>query len=125
VENSPYNERLGARPEDLADGRVRLVLETDASHVNEVGVVHGGVAMSLLDGAMGRCCVRSLDPGSSCATVQISVQFLAPAKGRLSSLARITKRGRRVAFLEAECHRDDGTLIARAQGTWAIFERRG
>ena len=124
MHNSNFNRKLGIKAEDLADGRVRLSIECDASLHNEVGVTHGGVAMALLDGSMGRCCVRSLDPGQSCATVQISVQFLAMATGRLSALARVAKRGKRIAFLEADCHRDDGTLIARAQGTWAISERR-
>ena len=124
MDNSPFNQRLGVQAEDLPDGRVRLTLPVDDGFKTEVGAVHGGVAMALLDGAMGRCCVRALEPGTTCATVQLSVQFLAPAAGKLSSLARICKRGRRVAFLEAECHRDDGTLVARAQGTWVISERR-
>lgn len=118
--HSPFNQRQGILVEDLADGTVALTLDTDDSFHNEVGFVHGGVAMFLLDGAMGRCCGRTLAPGQSCATVQISVQFLRKATGRLRALGRITRRGRRVAFLEGECHTADGELVARAQGTWAI-----
>ena len=120
MEPSPFNRKLGIASEDLADGRVRLVLETDASFVNEVGIVHGAAPMMLLDGAMGRCCARTLRDGERCATVQISVLFLAAAAGRLTSIATVTKRGKRIVFVEGECHREDGTLVARAQGTWAI-----
>lgn len=121
---SPFNQKLGIRADDREDGTVALSLTTDESHRNEVGIVHGAVAMALLDGAMGRCCARTLDAGSLTATVQISVQFLAPAKGRLEAIARVTRRGRSIAFLEGECRRDDGVLVARAQGTWAIVEKK-
>ena len=118
--HSPINAKLGIRAEDLDDGRVRLALETDASHHNEVGIVHGGIAALLLDGAMGRCVGRTLAPGESCATVQLSVQYLAPAEGRLAAVGRVVRRGRSTAFMEAECTRPDGTVVARAHGTWVI-----
>lgn len=118
--HSPINALLGVLTEDLPDGRVRLSLETDASHHNEVGIVHGGVSALLLDGAMGRCVGRTLAPGQGCATVQLSVQYLAPAEGRITAVGRIVRRGRTAAFLEAECVRADGTVVARAHGTWVI-----
>ena len=125
MESSPINQRLGVETEDLADGSVRLSLEVDASLNNEVGVVHGGVASLLLDGAMGRACVRTLATDESCATVQLSVQFLARAEGRLEAHGRVIRRGRSVAFLEGECRRSDGVAVARAQGSWAIRAPRG
>lgn len=117
---SPLNETLGIEAEDLADGRVRLALEAQAQFCSEGGRIHGGILALLLDGAMGRCVERTLEPGQSCATVQLSVQFLAPSQGRLTSLGRIVRRGRTAAFAEAECTRADGTLVARAHGTWVI-----
>lgn len=121
---SPVNRKLGVETEDLEDGSVRLSLTTDASFHNEVGFVHGGVPTFLLDGAMGRACGRTLDlsRGQSCATVQLSVQFLTKAEGRLTAVGRVVRRGRRVAFLEGECVREDGKTVARAHGTWAIAE---
>lgn len=121
---SNANQKLGVTGEDLDDGRVILTLDADESFHNEVGFVHGGVAMFLLDGAMGRCCGRAIQPGDSCATVQISVQFLTKAVGTLVAEARVTRMGRSIAFLEGECRRADGGLVARAQGTWAIQRQR-
>jgi len=117
---SPLNARLGISSEDLPDGRVRLALETDESLRSEGGRIHGGIAALLLDGAMGRAVERSLGAGQSCATVQLSVQYLAPAEGLLTAEGRIVRRGRTLAFLEGECRRADGTIVARAHGTWAI-----
>jgi acyl-CoA thioesterase len=118
--HSPINAALGIQTEDLPDGRVRLSLALDGSHVNEVGLVHGGVSALLLDGAMGRCVGRTLEPGQRCATVQLSVQYLAPAEGRITAVGRVVRRGRTTAFMEAECSRADGTIVARAHGTWVI-----
>jgi uncharacterized protein (TIGR00369 family) len=118
--HSPLNSTLGIEVEDLPDGRVRLALETGPEHVNEVGLVHGGITTLLLDGAMGRCAGRTLAPGQMCATLQLSVQFLAPAEGRIAAVGRILRRGRTTAFLEGECTRTDGTVIARAHGSWIV-----
>lgn len=118
--HSPINTALGIGTEDLPDGTVRLSLVTSPEHLNEVGIVHGGLAALLLDGAMGRCAGRTLAPGQICATVQLSIQYLAPAQGRISAVGRLVRRGRTTAFLEAECTREDGTLVARAHGTWMI-----
>jgi uncharacterized protein (TIGR00369 family) len=118
--HSPINAKFGITTEDQDDGSVRLSLDTDASLHNEVDIVHGGIVMLLVDGAMGRAAGRTLQPGQLCATVQFSTQFLAPAEGRISALGRVVKRGRALAFVEGEVVRADGTLVARAQGTWAI-----
>ncbi|QDU85288.1 hypothetical protein Pla163_24160 [Planctomycetes bacterium Pla163] len=118
---SPVNEHLGLDTIDHDDGTVELRLACGPEHTNEVGIVHGGLTSFLLDGAMGRAIGRTLEAGGSCATVQLSVQFLAPARGTIAAVGRVTKRGRRVAFAEAECRRlDDGELVARAHGTWAV-----
>jgi uncharacterized protein (TIGR00369 family) len=118
--HSPLNAALGIRTEDLDDGRVRLSLTTADEHRNEVGTVHGGISALLLDGAMGRCVGRTLEPGQVCVTVQLSVQYLDAAEGMISAIARIVRRGRSTAFMEAECTRPDGKLVARAHGTWVI-----
>ena len=118
--HSPINAALGIQTEDLPDGRVRLTLHTDETFRSESGSVHGGIPALLLDGAMGRCVGRTLEPGQSCATVQLSVQYLAPAEGRITAVGRVVRRGRTTAFMEAECTRADGTIVARAHGTWVI-----
>jgi uncharacterized protein (TIGR00369 family) len=118
---SPVNEHLGVETIDHADGTVELRLATGPEHTNEVGIVHGGLTSFLLDGAMGRAIGRTLPEGGACATVQLSVQFLAPARGVVSAIGRVDKRGRRVAFASAECRRvSDGEVVARAHGTWAL-----
>ena len=121
---SPFNELLGAEVEDLEDGSVRLLLTPTDRHRNELGAVHGGLVTSLLDGAMGRSVGRTLGPGDTCATVELSIQFHRPAEGRLVATGRPTRVGGRIAFCEAELHDAEGELVARAHGTWAVRRAR-
>jgi uncharacterized protein (TIGR00369 family) len=120
VPPSPINAMLGIETADLADGSVQLTLATGSDHHNEVGLVHGGIAALMLDGAMGRAVGRTLEPGQICATVQLSVQYLAPAHGTLVARSIEVRRGRTTAFMEAECTREDGKVVARAHGTWVV-----
>ncbi len=117
---SPIHRRLGVSVEDLADGSVALSIVADPSFHNEVGLVHGGLAALLLDGAMGRAVGRTLEPGAICATLQLSVQYLHPAEGRLLATGRVVRRGRSTAFAEAACVREDGRQVATAHGVWTI-----
>lgn len=119
---SPINAFLNITTEDLEDGRVRLCLAVGPDLKNEVGLLHGGVMSLLLDGAMGRAVARTLATGEGCATVHLSVQFLsAHPTATLCAEGRIIKRGRRIAFLEGDAVGDDGHIVARATGTWAIL----
>ena len=117
---SPLNGLLGIAVTDLSSGEVRLELEPGETHRNELGAVHGAVVTALLDGAMGRAVGRSLGGRGTCATVQLSVQFLAPAEGPLRAESRTLRIGGRVAFMEAECVDAEGRTVARAHGTWAL-----
>ncbi len=121
---SPLNALLGVDVLDRKDGAVELRLTPGPQHRNELGAVHGGVVTSLLDGAMGRSVGLALAEGDTCATVELSVQFIGPAEGPLVSLGRPTRLGGRIAFCEAELRNAAGDLVARAHGTWAL-KRRG
>ena len=121
---SPLNELLGIEVQDLEDGGVELSLEVTGRHQNELGAVHGGILTSLLDGAMGRSVCRALGTGDNCATVELSVQFMSPAEGRLTARGRPTRVGGSIAFCTAELHDANSQLVARAHGTWAIRRAR-
>lgn len=118
---SAINRFFGAEEEDGAGGLSRLRLRVRDEFRQETGVTHGGIATYLLDGAMGRTVMRTIAPSESAATVQLSVQFLRPAEGVIVAEAKILKRGKRAIFMEGECRNEKGELVAKAQGTWAVF----
>jgi len=115
-------ELLGIEEHPLGPGRVRCRLRAGEQHQNIQGVIHGVVATALLDTAMGHALDGLLEPGAFCSTTQISIQFLRAARPgeTLEAIGEVTRKGRRIAYLEGLCRNEAGEVIARAQGTWYV-----
>jgi uncharacterized protein (TIGR00369 family) len=106
------------------DGLSRCRLEVGEQHLNPHGVVHGGVVYSLADTGMGAAVYSRLEPHESCATIELKMVYIAPVRsGVLECESRVVHRGRRVAVLESDVT-NDGRLVAKALGTFAIFDEQ-
>lgn len=89
-------------------------------------VFHGGVISALIDtaGAGAVIAGHDFDKGSRLSTVSMSVQFLAPARGREAvAYARCVRRGRRLHFADVDVM-TDGRLCARGQVVVSIAGER-
>lgn len=119
-------ELLGIHETAVAPGVVRCELTVDERHRNIQGVTHGSVAVALLDTAMGHALSGVIAPDEFCSTTQLSVQFLKASRpgDRLTATGRVTKRGRRIAYLEGNCTDDTGDEVSRAHGTWYVGTAR-
>jgi len=119
-------ELFGMDEEALEPGRVRCTLRTDERHQNIQGVIHGVVPVALMDTAMGHALDSLLAEGEFCSTTQISVQFLRAVRPgqRIEAEGRVTRKGRRIAYLEGVCRDAEGELVARAHGTWYVGQLR-
>lgn len=124
---SPFVEMIGAQLEEWREGYVRMSLLLDEKHTNPNGVMHGGVATSLMDEVLGAvvASVRGMEVMMAAphATVDMNVSFLAgPRAGdEIVVEGRALKVGRRVAFGEAEVtRRGRGDLIAKGRFTFVI-----
>lgn len=112
---------LGIRPVSMGDGRARFALTVCPDHMNPNGVVHGGVVGSLADTAMGGALFSALEPGQSCTTLEMKINYLAPiTSGELVAEASVVTRTRRIGVLEARVRGDDDRLVAVATGTFYI-----
>ncbi len=119
---NPFVEMLGVECVSITPGEAVLALTLRPELLNSWGVAHGGVTFTLLDVAVSAA-GRSLDPEYRIgATLELKTSFLAPASGRLVAKARAWPQGRSMACAEGEVTRDDGTLVAKALGT---FKFRG
>lgn len=107
-----------------ADGRARCHLTLSEAHLNRHHVLHGGIATTMLDNAMGATASLTVDSGgrSPFMTVSLNTHYLAPATigARLIATGRIVGGGRALKFIEGELVDSDGTLIATANG---VFKR--
>src|SRR5437764_9228130 len=100
---------------ELSEGRAVFVAEPAEYHYNPLGVVHGGLAATLLDSAMG-CAVHSTLPaGRGYTTLEIKVNLVravTAAVGPLRAEARIVHAGRQAATAEARLVDGAGKLYA-------------
>src|SRR5215213_1268158 len=75
---APIQELLGFSLDEAEEGRVVFSLEPGEQHYNPIGSVHGGVAATLLDSAMGAAVHTTLPPGVGYTTVEMKVSLLRP-----------------------------------------------
>jgi uncharacterized protein (TIGR00369 family) len=111
----PIANLMGFDIEEVGEGRVVFGVEPQEYHYNPIGMVHGGLAATLLDSAMG-CAVHSLLPeGRAYTTLELKVNFVRPLKhdtGRVQAIGKVIHLGGKVATAE-------GTLIDRAGKLYA------
>ncbi len=78
--------------------------------------VNGGILAALFDLVIG-CAPALLDPSRKSATVQLSLQFMRPVRGRRLLLrSRVTRGGRTLVFAAAELLDEQGEVCATATG---------
>ncbi|HEV2861721.1 MAG TPA: PaaI family thioesterase [Pyrinomonadaceae bacterium] len=109
---------------ELGEGWAVFRVEPAEYHYNPIGVVHGGLAATLLDSAMG-CAVHSTLPaGAGYTTLEFKVNFLRPLTaetGEVRCEARVIHVGGRTATAEGKVVDSEGRLYAHATTTCIIF----
>jgi acyl-CoA thioesterase len=120
----PFVDHVGICVEEHRDGLSRCTLSIEDLHFNSASIVHGGVLFTLADTAMGAALYPTLGPDEGCATIEIKINFFKPVvAGAVVCTAAIVSKGRTVANLEA-CVYVGEVLVAKANGTFAIFRRK-
>src|SRR4029078_11227073 len=109
---------------ELGDGHATFAVDPAECHYNPIGVVHGGLAATLLDSAMG-CAVHSVLPaGAGYTTLEIKVNYvraLTAETGGVRCEARVIHVGGRTATAEGKVLDAAGKLYAHATTTCIIF----
>jgi uncharacterized protein (TIGR00369 family) len=120
----PISELMNFGLAELEEGRAVFTAEPAEYHYNPIGVVHGGLAATLLDSAMG-CAVHSVLPaGAGYTTLEIKVNYvraLTAETGGVRCEARVIHVGGRTATAEGKVLDAAGKLYAHATTTCIIF----
>jgi len=120
----PIAELMGFDIEEVGEGRVVFGVEPQEYHYNPIGMVHGGLAATLLDSAMG-CAVHSLLPeGRAYTTLELKVNFVRPLKhdiGRVRAIGKVIHMGGKVATAEGSVVDAAGKLYAHATATCLLM----
>jgi len=119
---SPVARALGVGLARLSVDRATAVLPFRTQNVTVGDIVHGGVIAALIDiaGVAAALSGAASEGLRGSATSQLSISYLAPAKGvALAAEARVLRRGRRQAVVDVEVRAAD--LVAKALVTVALF----
>ncbi len=107
-------------------GRVVVSVVPTAAHLNPAGTVHGGLAATLLDTAMGLAIQSTLERGIDSTTLEFKITLtrpVTPATGLIKAEGVVLTRGRRVGTAEGRLTDAEGRLLAHGTTTCLVFER--
>ena len=120
----PIMKLLGYRLAEAGEGLAIFECEPGEQHYNPIGVVHGGLAMTLLDSAMG-CAVHTRLPfGKGYTTLEVKVNLvraITTQTGALRATGRVLHFGGKTATAEARLEDAAGKLYAHGSTTCILL----
>ena len=93
-------------------------------YCNAIGSVHGGVALTLLDSAMGCAIHTLLEAGVGYTTLELKTNFVRPMSAGMGTVrceGTVIHAGSRVATAEGRVTSQDGKLLAHGTTTCLIL----
>jgi uncharacterized protein (TIGR00369 family) len=120
----PIAATLGFRLAQAVAGRVVFVAQPAEYHYNPIGVVHGGLAATLLDSCMSCAIQSTLPAGVVYTTLELKVNFIRPitlGTGELRSEGTVVHAGSMTATAEGRLVDQAGKLYAHGTTTCIIL----
>jgi uncharacterized protein (TIGR00369 family) len=120
----PIAQLMGFRLAEVEPGHAVFEVTPGEQHYNPIGVVHGGLAMTLLDSAMGVCIHTRLPPGTGYTTLEAKtnlVRAITSQTGKLRAIGKVVHLGSRVATAEGRLEDAAGKLYAHATTTCIVL----
>jgi uncharacterized protein (TIGR00369 family) len=119
----PMAKLMDIRITEVVRGHVVFEGTPQEFHYNPLGVIHGGMAATLLDSALG-CCVNScLEAGDLYTTLELKINYLRALTldtGPVRAVATIIHIGRTTALAEGRVLDASGAIYAYASSTYLI-----
>jgi uncharacterized protein (TIGR00369 family) len=120
----PIMALMNMSVQEAEHGRVVFTVEPAEYHYNPIGMVHGGLACTLCDSAMGCAVHTTLPAGVGYTTLELKVNFLRPLTletGLVLCEGKVIHVGGRTATAEARVTDRSGQLYAHATTTCLIL----
>lgn len=119
------NLALGMAPMEFGAGTSRWVWSAQpAAALNPFGTLQGGYLAVFIDELLSTAIASVLEEGEWAMTAEFKINYLrALTPAPLAGSARVVRRSRTLAFLEAQVESEDGQLAVTASSTWAVMKR--
>lgn len=121
---APIMATMNFKLVEVEKGRAVFAMTPAEYHYNPIGGVHGGVAATLLDSAMGCAINAALPAGTAYTTLEIKVNYLRPMTvktGPVRAEGNVVHLGRRMAVAEGRITDASGKLYATASTTCLVM----
>jgi uncharacterized protein (TIGR00369 family) len=122
----PINAHLGLRFVARDESSVEIAIDVARQHLQETGVVQGGVIAALADTAAVYLFLPTLAADQSMTSIEFKLNFVAAAlegRGPLVAKSRSIKRGKKIALASVDVTQQ-GELVATGLFTYIFVERR-
>jgi uncharacterized protein (TIGR00369 family) len=119
----PFVKLLDMQIAEVGDGRVVFTLTPREELYNGIGLVHGGVAATLMDSAIGCAIATRNKPGEHAVTLDLQVRYFRPITeetGTVRCEGTVINISRNYATGEARIVDSAGKLYGHATSTYAI-----
>ena len=120
----PISQTMGMKLVEVEEGRAVFALEPAEYHYSPIGAVHGGVAATLLDSAMGCAINTRLPQGTGYTTLELHINYVRPLTvdvGEVRCEGKVIHLGGRVATAEGRVVDSAGKLYAHGTTTCLII----
>lgn len=121
LDRQRFMKLVGFEITQIQEGKVEGILNLAEQHLQQTGLVHGGVTATLADIVAGLSAYTLVKPDQHVVTGEIKISYFTPGRGdQLYAKGYVVKQGRKVNFCEAEVWCFSGeqkTLIAKATTT--------
>lgn len=120
----PIATLLGMWIAEVSEGRIVFAAEPGEFEYNPIGTVHGGIAATLLDSAMGCAIHSTLPAGTAYTTLELKVNYLRSMTSKTGTVyceGKVIHVGGRVATAEGRLTDAAGKLLAHGTTTCIIM----
>jgi uncharacterized protein (TIGR00369 family) len=120
----PIAQLMGFALVEVDIGHAVFEIVPGERHYNPIGVVHGGLAMTLLDSAMGCAVQTHMAAGTGYTTLEAKtnlVRAITAQTGKLRAIGRTLHVGKRMATAEGRLEDAAGKLYAHSSTTCIVL----
>ena len=128
IPRPPISYALNFVLTEIGEGKATFIGEPAEYHYNPIGSVHGGLAATLLDSALGCAIHTTLPAGVWYTTLELHVNFIRPLTaqtGRVFCHAEVIHTGRTIGTAQARLVDEAGKLYTHGTATCVIFRNEG